>query len=62
MDVNSNGLSQLLLDIEKVRRRKVVDYKDNENVEYIDLANNVDKLSIPNNHLIFGRRGSGKPL
>lgn len=60
MDVNSNGLSQLLLDIEKVRRRKVVDYKDNENVEYIDLANNVDKLSIPNNHLIFGRRGSGK--
>ena len=60
MDVNSNELSRLLLDIEKVRRRKVVDYKENENVEYIDLANNVDKLSIPNNHLIFGRRGSGK--
>lgn len=60
MDVNSNELSLLLLEIEKVRRRKVVDYKENENVEYIDLANNVDKLSIPNNHLIFGRRGSGK--
>lgn len=60
MDINSKELSQLILDIEKVRRRKVVDYKANDSVKYIDVADNVNKLSVPNNHLIFGRRGSGK--
>jgi hypothetical protein len=60
MDINSKELNQLLLEVEKVRRRKVVDYKGSEKVEYIDIANNIDKLSVPNNHLIFGRRGSGK--
>lgn len=60
MNINSEVLSQLLLDIETVRRRKVIDYKEKDNIEYIDLANNIDKLCIPNNNLIFGRRGSGK--
>lgn len=60
MDIKSEELSRLLLDIEKVRRRKVVDYKGEQDIEYIDLANNVEKLNISNNHLIFGRRGSGK--
>lgn len=60
MNINSEVLSQLLLDIETVRRRKVIDYKEKDNIKYIDLANNIDKLCIPNNNLIFGRRGSGK--
>ncbi len=60
MNINSEKLRQLLLDIERVRRRKVADYKTNDNIEYIDIANNIDKLTVPNNHLIFGRRGSGK--
>lgn len=60
MDIYNDKLEQLLLDIEKVRRRKVADYKASDNIEYIDGANNIKKLGIANNHLIFGRRGSGK--
>ena len=60
MDIKSGQLSTLLLDVEKVRRRKVVDYKSEQDIKYIDLADNLKTLNISNNHLIFGRRGSGK--
>ena len=60
MDINSQKITDLLTEIEKVRRRKIVDYETSDNVEYVDGANNVKKLNIPNNNLIFGRRGSGK--
>lgn len=38
MDIKSGQLSTLLLDVEKVRRRKVVDYKSEQDIKYIDLA------------------------
>ena len=60
MDIKSGQLSTLLLDVEKVRRRKVVDYKSEQDIKYIDLADNLKTLNISNNHLIFGRRGSVK--
>ena len=40
MDIKSGQLSTLLLDVEKVRRRKVVDYKSEQDIKYIDLADN----------------------
>lgn len=43
MDIKSGQLSTLLLDVEKVRRRKVVDYKSEQDIKYIDLA---DKFHI----------------
>lgn len=60
MDINSGKMSKLLQEIEKIRRRKIVDYKYIEELHYVDPDDNLSKLSIHNNHLIFGRRGSGK--
>jgi hypothetical protein len=61
MEVNDSKLIMLIQEIEKVRRRKVVNYSDaNSNINYLDPFNNLDKIKIPNNHLVLGRRGSGK--
>ena len=60
MNIGDSKITPLLSDIERVRRRKIADYKSVENVEYIDVADNMQKINIPNNNLIFGRRGSGK--
>lgn len=60
MNIVDSKITTLLSDIERVRRRKIADYKSVENVEYIDVADNMQKINIPNNNLIFGRRGSGK--
>lgn len=60
MTITEDRLTKLLLEIEKVRRRKIVDFRTDTNVEYIDTGQHLEKIAIKNNHLIFGRRGSGK--
>lgn len=35
---------------------------DQTSIEYLDAQGNIDRLSIKQNHIIFGRRGSGKSL
>jgi hypothetical protein len=60
MDVNNKKLDDLLIKIEEIKRRKIIDYKDLETFQYVDVNNNLNKLKIYNNHLIYGRRGSGK--
>ncbi|ABM04047.1 hypothetical protein Ping_2306 [Psychromonas ingrahamii 37] len=35
---------------------------DQTSIEYLDAQGNIDRLSIRQNHIIFGRRGSGKSL
>lgn len=60
MDINSEIITTLLKEIEVIRRRKIVDYKNINLLQYIDPYDNLSKLSVHNNHLIFGRRGSGK--
>lgn len=60
MDINSEKLTKLLQEIERQFRRKIVDYRDSQSIQYIDPDDNLSKLSIHNNHIIFGRRGCGK--
>ena len=60
MEIRSETVSKLLLQIEKVRRRKIADYNTEDAIEYIDASNNLEKILVANNHLVFGRRGSGK--
>lgn len=58
MDINSNELTKLMDTIEKVRRRKIVD-TDYE-TPYLDPNYNIKKIQNQNNHIVIGRRGSGK--
>lgn len=60
MNIYDDKLIKLIEEIEKVRRRKVVNYENDDNIQYLDPFNNLGKIKIPNNHLILGRRGSGK--
>ncbi|CEG02205.1 hypothetical protein [Bacillus sp. B-jedd] len=60
MDIKSPKLDELIYKIEEIKRRKIIDYKDISNLNYVDVNNNLRKLKIYNNHLIYGRRGSGK--
>lgn len=61
MEINDSKLNSLVLEIEKVRRRKVINFSDPSlNINYLDPFDNLDKIKISNNHLILGRRGSGK--
>lgn len=60
MNLYDDKLKKLIEEIEKVRRRKVVNYENDDNIQYLDPFNNLGKIKIPNNHLILGRRGSGK--
>ncbi|WP_108063206.1 hypothetical protein [Poseidonibacter lekithochrous] len=56
----NDKLQVLIEEIEKVRRRKIIDYENNDNIQYLDPFNNLGKVKISNNHLVLGRRGSGK--
>ena len=60
MELNDEKLNKLITEIEKVRRRKIVNFSDNDNIQYLDPFDNLGKIKIPNNHLVLGRRGSGK--
>lgn len=60
MSLYDDKLKALIEEIEKVRRRKVVNYESDDSIQYLDPFNNLGKIKIPNNHLILGRRGSGK--
>jgi hypothetical protein len=60
LDINSPVISDLILEIEKVRRRKIANHSASDNIKYLDPFENLKKITIPNNHLIVGRRGSGK--
>jgi len=60
MNITEEKLTKLLTEIERVRRRKIVDFRTATNIEYIDTGQHLEKIAIKNNHLIFGRRGSGK--
>lgn len=51
-------VDQLLDKIELIKRRKIRDV--NNQINYIDPLNHVKTLKNPVNHLIVGRRGSGK--
>lgn len=60
MDINSQVITDLITEIEKVRRRKIANHSIRDNIQYLDPLDNLNKITIPNNHLILGRRGSGK--
>lgn len=60
MNINSESLDKLIGEIEKIRRRKIVDFKLEDNIQYFDPFNNLEKIKTSNNHLVVGRRGSGK--
>lgn len=47
-------------EIETIRRRKIVDINNEEEVNYVDPGNHIAKINTYNNHLVVGRRGSGK--
>lgn len=59
MDINSANLAILTGDIEKYRRRKIMDDLD-DNIVYIDPLGYKSKIKVANNNIIVGRRGSGK--
>jgi hypothetical protein len=56
----NDNFTSLITEIEKVRRRKVINYTKDDNIQYLDPFDNLGKVKISNNHLILGRRGSGK--
>lgn len=61
MEIKDSKLELLISEIEKVRRRKVINYTDETtSINYLDPFKNLEKIKISNNHLILGRRGSGK--
>jgi|GEM_PF-3935614 len=60
MTITDEILDTLIDEIETMRRRKIVDIGTADDVNYIDPGNHISKISSYNNHLIIGRRGSGK--
>lgn len=60
MEITDEILDSLIDKIETIRRRKIVDIGTAEEINYIDPGNHISKISSYNNHLIIGRRGSGK--
>jgi predicted AAA+ superfamily ATPase len=60
LELSDAKLTLLIQEIEKVRRRKVVDFKNPDEIQYLDPYDNLGKIKIANNHLILGRRGCGK--
>ena len=44
IDLSDEKLNQLIQEIEKVRRRKVVDYKNPDDIQYLDPYDNLSKL------------------
>src|SRR5690554_2056399 len=60
IELSDNKLNQLIQEIEKVRRRKVVDFKNPDDIQYLDPFDNLSKIKVSNNHLVLGRRGCGK--
>ncbi|GIM47301.1 hypothetical protein DNHGIG_28500 [Collibacillus ludicampi] len=59
MKINSREMELLLEEIEKIRRRKIMDM-DESDIHYIDPRNHLAKIKIHNNNIISGRRGCGK--
>ena len=57
-DLTFPEVDKLLDKIELIKRRKIKD--NNKHINYIDPFNHVKTLKNPVNHLIIGRRGSGK--
>ena len=60
IDINSKEIDYLLVQIEAERRRKLADYENGIEFNYIDPHNNVDKLTLYNNNIVLARRGCGK--
>ncbi|WP_334072656.1 MULTISPECIES: hypothetical protein [Paenibacillus] len=60
LGINSEKLNKLLPQIEEIRRRKIVNAETDDTVNYIDSSENLARLSVHNNHILYGRRGSGK--
>lgn len=60
MDIHDKIIDKLTTEIEVIRRRKLTDYKSQQNISYIDPYNNVDKINTANNHIVQARRGCGK--
>ena len=60
IELSDDKLSNLIQEIEKVRRRKVIDYKNPDDIQYLDPYENLGKIKVSNNHLVLGRRGCGK--
>lgn len=58
-DIQLKKYEKLMDEIEKYRRRKIVDNRP-ENLVYIDNSKNKRKIRGENNNVIIGRRGSGK--
>lgn len=60
IELSDDKLNRLIQEIEKVRRRKVVDFKNPDDIHYLDPFDNLSKIKASNNHLVLGRRGCGK--
>ena len=54
---NNNEISKVLRYIEENMR-----VTEQTSIEYLDAQGNIDRLSLKQNHIVFGRRGSGKSL
>lgn len=54
---NKEDIAKVLRYIEENMR-----VTEQTSIEYLDTQGNIDRLSIKQNHIIFGRRGSGKSL
>jgi hypothetical protein len=54
---NNQEITKVLRYIEENMR-----VTEQTSIEYLDVQGNIDRLSIKQNHIIFGRRGSGKSL
>lgn len=59
MNLEDEKLKLLERKIEEVRRRKIADCEQ-QDFEYIDSDNNLEKLKVYNNNIIEARRGCGK--
>ena len=60
MELDSPQLDMMIQEIEKIRRRKIIDFSNKDDIKYIDPNDNLSTFQINNNHLILGRRGTGK--
>lgn len=60
MNLNDTKLDKFMNQIELMKRNKINDYSFVDQFHYVDPNGYISKLDIPVDHVIFGKRGSGK--
>jgi len=59
MQTNDKKLDELIIAIEKYKRRLAINKNDNQ-IDYINIGNEVEKIKVSCCHLVEARRGCGK--